>query len=96
MMTSPFRNRESVIGAILRRERDGLPLNCEAVKEASSQLCSGAFRHFGSWRNALRGRNQGCHRRTAKRVGQSENHQPSARIVPETTIFAAERCASLR
>jgi hypothetical protein len=54
MMTSPFRNRESVIGAILRRERDGLPLNCEAVKEASSQLCSGAFRHFGSWRNALR------------------------------------------
>ena len=54
MTTSSFRNRESVIRAILRRERDGLPLNCEAVKEASSQLCSGAFRHFGSWRNALR------------------------------------------
>jgi hypothetical protein len=54
MTTSPFRNRESVIRAILRRARDGLPLNCEAVKEASSQLCSGAFRHFGSWRNALR------------------------------------------
>ena len=54
MTTSPFRNRESVIRAILRRERDGLPLNCEAVKEASSQLYSGAFRHFGSWRNALR------------------------------------------
>ena len=34
MTMSPFRNRESVIRAILRRERDGLPLNCEAVKEA--------------------------------------------------------------
>ena len=54
MTTASFRNRESVIRAILRRERDGLPLNCEAVKEASSQLYCGAFRHFGSWRNALR------------------------------------------
>jgi hypothetical protein len=55
MTTSPFRNRESVIRAILRREREGLPLNCEAVKEASKPLYCGAFRHFGSWRNALRG-----------------------------------------
>ena len=54
MTTSPFRNRESVIRAILRRERDGLPLNCEAIKEASKPLYCGAFRHFGSWRNALR------------------------------------------
>jgi hypothetical protein len=55
MTTSPFRNREAVIRAILQREREGLPLNCEAVKEASKPLYCGAFRHFGSWRNALRG-----------------------------------------
>ena len=54
MAASSFRNRESVIRAILRRERDGLPLNCEAIKGVSRPLCSGACRHFGSWRNALR------------------------------------------
>ncbi len=54
MTTSSFRNRESVIQAILRRERDGLPLNCEAIKGVSRPLCCRAFRHFGSWRNALR------------------------------------------
>ena len=54
MTTSPFRNRESVIRAILRRERDGLPLNCEAVKRVSMPMYGGAVRHFGSWRNALR------------------------------------------
>ena len=54
MTTSTFRNRESVIRAILRRERDGLPLNCEAVKAVSKPLYCGAIRHFGSWRNALR------------------------------------------
>jgi len=53
MTTSPFGNRESVIGAILRREHGRLPLNCEAVKEASMPLYCGAVRHFGSWRNAL-------------------------------------------
>ena len=53
MATASFRNRESVIQAILRRERDGLPLNCEAVKGVSRPLHSGAIRHFGSWRNAL-------------------------------------------
>lgn len=55
MTTSSFRNREAVIRAILQRERECLPLNCEAVKEDSKRLYSGAFRHFGSWRNALRG-----------------------------------------
>jgi hypothetical protein len=54
MISSPFGNRESVIGAILRREHDSLPINCEAVKEASKPLYCGALRHFGSWRNALR------------------------------------------
>ncbi len=53
MATASFRNRESVIQAILRRERDGLPLNCEAVKGVSRPLHNGAIRHFGSWRNAL-------------------------------------------
>jgi len=53
MKTAPFRNRESVIRAIVRREREGLPLNSRAVQQASSQLHSGACRHFGSWRNAL-------------------------------------------
>jgi hypothetical protein len=52
-MTSSFRNRESVIRAILRREQEGLPLNCEAVKEASRSLHGGGYRLFGSWRNAL-------------------------------------------
>jgi hypothetical protein len=54
MTTSPLRNRESIIGVILRREHDGLPINCEAIKEASMPLYCGAVRHFGSWRNALR------------------------------------------
>jgi hypothetical protein len=54
MTSSSFRDRESVIQAILRRERDGLPLNCEAAKMASKPLYWGAFRQFGSWRNALR------------------------------------------
>jgi hypothetical protein len=54
MANSLFGNREAVIGAILRREREGLPLNCEAVKGALKPLYCGAFRHFGSWRNALR------------------------------------------
>lgn len=49
-----FRSRESVIQAILRRERGGLTLNCEAVKAESKALYCGAFRHFRSWRNALR------------------------------------------
>ncbi|MGA2621929.1 MAG: hypothetical protein ABSF26_30370 [Thermoguttaceae bacterium] len=53
MRTAAFRNRESVIRAIVRREREGLPLSSRAVQEASSQLHSGAYRHFGSWRNAL-------------------------------------------
>lgn len=53
MKTAPFRNRESVIRAIVRRERERLPLNSWAVQEAASQLHSGAYRHFGSWRNAL-------------------------------------------
>ena len=53
MKTAAFRNRESVIRAIVRREREGLPLSSGAVQEASSQLHSGAYRHFGSWRNAL-------------------------------------------
>ena len=53
MKTAPFRNRESVILAILRREREGLPLSSRAVQATSSQLHSGAYRHFGSWRNAL-------------------------------------------
>ena len=53
MATASFRNREAVIQAILRRERDGLPLNCEAVRGVSRPLHSGAIRHFGSWRNAL-------------------------------------------
>ncbi len=54
MTTSPFRNRECVIRAILRREREGLPLNCEAIKGVSKPLYGGALRHFGSWRSALR------------------------------------------
>jgi hypothetical protein len=54
MATKSFRNRESVIRAILRRERDGLPLNCEAIKGVSKPLYCGASRYFGSWRNALR------------------------------------------
>jgi len=54
MTTTPFRSRESIIGAILRREHDGLPINCEAIKEASMPLYCGAVRYFGSWRNALR------------------------------------------
>ncbi len=53
MKTTVFRNRESVIRAIVRREREGLPLSSRAVQVASSQLHSGAYRHFGSWRNAL-------------------------------------------
>jgi hypothetical protein len=53
MATASFQNRESVIRAILRRERDGLPLNCEAIKNVSRPLHSGAIRQFGSWRNAL-------------------------------------------
>ena len=53
MTSSTFRTRESVIRAIVRRERDGLPLNSEAVKGVSRQLHCGATRHFGSWRNAL-------------------------------------------
>jgi hypothetical protein len=53
MTSSSFQTRESVIRAILRRERDGLPLNSEAVKGVSGPLHCGAFRHFGSWRNAL-------------------------------------------
>ncbi len=54
METGAFRSRESVIRAIVRREREGLPLNSRAVQQASSQLHSGAYRHFGSWRNALK------------------------------------------
>jgi hypothetical protein len=54
MATSSFRDRESVIRAILQREQDGLPLNCEVVKGESKPLHCGASRHFGSWRNALR------------------------------------------
>jgi len=54
MTTSPFGNRESVIRTILRREHDGLPLNCEAVKGVSMQLYGLAVRQFGSWRSALR------------------------------------------
>lgn len=54
MTKSLFRNRESVIREILRREREQLPLNCEAIKKAPKPLCCGAFRYFGSWRNALR------------------------------------------
>ena len=53
MTSSSFRTRESVIRAILRRERDGLPLNSEAVRGVSRPLHCGALRHFGSWRNAL-------------------------------------------
>jgi hypothetical protein len=53
MTTSLFRSRDSVIRAILGRERDGLPLNCEAVKRVSKALYCGAIRYFGSWRNAL-------------------------------------------
>ena len=53
MATASVRNRESVIQAILRRERDSLPLNCEAVRGASRPQHSSAIRHFGSWRNAL-------------------------------------------
>ena len=53
MRTGAFCNRESVIRAIVRREREGLPLSSRAVQVASSQLHSGAYRHFGSWRNAL-------------------------------------------
>ena len=54
MRSSAFRTRESVIRVILRRERDGLPLNSEAVKGVSRPLHRGALRHFGSWRNALK------------------------------------------
>lgn len=53
MMTPLFRDRESVIQAILRRERDGLPLHSEAVRGQARPLYGGAIRHFGSWRNAL-------------------------------------------
>ncbi len=53
MTIASYRNRESVIRAILRREQEGLPLNCEAVKAVSRPLYCGAFRYFGSWRNAL-------------------------------------------
>ena len=53
-MTASFRNREAVVRAILRREQEGIPLNCEAVKRDSPPLHRGAVRHFGSWRNALR------------------------------------------
>jgi hypothetical protein len=53
MTSSSFQTRESVIRAILRRERDGLPLNSEAVRGVSRTLHCGALRHFGSWRNAL-------------------------------------------
>lgn len=53
MTSSSFRTRESVIRAILRRERDGLPLNSEAVKGVSKALHCGAFRHFGSWRKSI-------------------------------------------
>jgi hypothetical protein len=53
MTSSSFRTRESVIRAIVRRERDGLPLNSETVRRVSRPLHCGAIRHFGSWRNAL-------------------------------------------
>ncbi len=53
MKTAAFRSRKSVIWAIVRCEREGLPLNSRAVQQASSQLHSGACRHSGSWRNAL-------------------------------------------
>ena len=79
MATASFRNRESVIQAILRRERDGLPLNCEAVRGVSRPLHSGAIRHFGSWRNALQA--AGINTATVERqegVGQSEDHRPIA------------------
>lgn len=53
MATKTFRDRDSVLRAILERERLGLPLNCEAIKGATRPLYSAAVRRFGSWRNAL-------------------------------------------
>ena len=52
MATSPFRNRESVIRAILRREREVF-LELRSGQRRVKPALSGAFRHFGSWRNAL-------------------------------------------
>jgi hypothetical protein len=54
MTTPSCERRDSVIRAILRRERDGLPMNSEAVRAASQSLHSRAIRQFGSWRTALR------------------------------------------
>ena len=43
-----FRDRESVIRAVLQREREGRPLNPAAVKLEIRSLYRAGFRHFGS------------------------------------------------
>lgn len=53
MTVTPLRQRESVIRAILRRQRDDLPLNCQAAKGSSRPLYRAAVHHYGSWRAAL-------------------------------------------
>jgi hypothetical protein len=51
--TGPFPNRESVIRAVLQREREGQPLNSAAVKQDIRPLHRAGSRHFGSWSNTL-------------------------------------------
>ena len=53
MPTRPFPDRESVIRAVLQREREGLPLNPAAVKQDMRSLHRAGFHHFGSWSNTL-------------------------------------------
>ena len=79
MATASFRNRESVIQAILRRERDGLPLNCEAIKDASRPLHSGAMSSLRLMaQRVASGRHRSRHGRTQEGVGQSEDPRPIA------------------
>ena len=66
MTISPFRNREAVIRAILQRERECLPLNCEAVKEDSKPTLL-AGRSVTSVRGGMRLRGAGINAATVER-----------------------------